>query len=392
MKKILIACAYFDWFSNYQEVGLALALRAHADVHVIAGDRANPLFTDENLRRIEQPRIYPTGTTNENSIRISRFKTREFRSMLFSKEYKQAVANDDYDLIVQVMPGFILPALASRPIGSAPRVVLYGDNRAMYENLSPLGQKLKRAAFFATKGLVYRYCNRGATLAYCYTPDTINRLRPFLGSTQAKLLPLAFDSASFFYSKSVRENERARLGFNAEDLVVATAGKAYHTKRVDLLVKAFDRVAEGHPNLKLVVAGMLNGSGSREVREAINDSPFKDRIVSLPLLKTQELNALFNASDIGCWPIMPAVTIQQAMGTGLPVVLPRNNMVGHLLREEGSGLYYAPSVEDTRPLANALQDGLGLVVENCSRSALASSNQWLSSQQIALDLISLLEE
>lgn len=394
MKTVLMACAYFDWFSNYQEVALANALKEFANVHVIASNRINPIFSDANIRRLNLERTYRDGTTRENGITISRFKVREIRSMSASVEYMKAASSGRYDMVIQVTPGFILPAMASWPKGDPKRIVLYGDNSAMYKNLSPLKQKFKQATFFATKGLVYRYCNSKATAVYCYTPDTIGRIKPFLAGAPAEVLPLSYDPAVFFYSDELRQQERRRLGFAETDTVLVTAGKAYHTKRIDLLVEAFDRLASRYPNLHLVIAGMLSGSGSESVRAAINASPYRDRITSLPILPANELNSLLNASDIGTWPLMPAITIQQAMGTGLPVILPKNDLVGHLLRSEDSGTYYAadfntPYALGSQPLSDAIDRVLKRPrVEGEARRNLATKNSWLSSRTVAASILS----
>ncbi|MBB0992494.1 glycosyltransferase family 4 protein [Dietzia sp. SLG510A3-30A2] len=390
MKSVLIACAYFDWFSNYQEVALANALKEFADVHVIAGDRVNPIFSDAHIDRLRLKRCYPVGTTQEDGITVSRFKIRELRSMSFSLSYMKAASRTNFDVVIQVTPGFILPVLASKPQGKPARVVLYGDNTAMYENLPPLQRKIKRAIFSATKGLIYRYCNSGATIVCCYTPDTVDRIRPFLAGAPVEVLPLSYDRAVFSYSEDLRRTERDRLGFADSDTVLITAGKAYHTKRVQLLVQAFDLLAQQNSSLRLVIAGMIDGSGSQEVRSAIETSPFKDRITSLPLLPTKQLNGLFNAGDIGIWPIMPAVTIQQAMGTGLPVVLPDNNIVGHLLKQPESGIYYTADLDAPYALKAAIERVLQRPrIEGSARHALARQNSWLSSQTIASRILSL---
>jgi len=105
-------------------------------------------------------------------------------------------------------------------------------------------------------------------------------------------------------------------------------------------------------------------------------------------LSVGDLNGIFNASDVGVWPVLPAVTIQQSMGTGLPVVLPRNEWVGHLLRCE-SGRYFSPDDDDqiVARIAAALDAairGLGKI----SRAARAADNEWLGAHRVAELLLS----
>ncbi|MDN4507497.1 glycosyltransferase family 4 protein [Dietzia maris] len=388
-KRILIACAYFDWASNYQEIGLARALSAVADVHVYAGNRVNPIFTDAHLERLGVKRTYETGTSVQEGITITRFKINDVRSMSVSGAYRKSVSRERFDLVIQVMPGHILSALASRPAGDAPRAVLYGDNEAMYANLSPFLQSAKRAVFALTKGFVYQYCNSGATSAYGYTPQTLERIRPFLAGAPVGLLPLSFDPRTFFFSETIRRAERARLGIRNDEILIMTAGKAYPTKRLDLLVKAFDQLSPDAAKLKLLIAGVDAAPESKPILSAISESPYRDRIISLPIQPADALNSLFNAADLGCWPLMPAVTIQQSMGTGLPVVIPDNNIVNHLVREEGAGLLYDSVNDQPRSLAIALKSSLALVGDTLERRNLAKRNEWLSSNRIADELLQL---
>lgn len=392
VKSVLIACAYFDWFSNYQEIGIARALSQVANVDVIAGNRVNPIFSDLQLEGLGHPRAYVAGTSVENGVKITRFPIREIRSMALARNYRSEAQKKTYDLVIQVMPGHLLPALATNPTGSPARVVLYGDNAAMYSNLSPLGQRMKRAAFSVSKGLLYLYCNRNATIVGCYTPDTVDRIRPFLAGSPARLIPLTFDENLFRFSPTLREETRQRLGIRESDRVILTAGKSGAVKRIDQLVRAFDKLADDTPEARLLIVGNAEGPEADLVREAIASSPHNGRIIVVPLVPADELNALFNASDLGTWPFQPAVTIQQAMGSGLPVVIPNNEIVSHLVREAGSGIAYSVpqnSREVVQALTEALRRGLRLQNDDFARVELAKNNLWLSAKGIARELLAL---
>ncbi len=103
----------------------------------------------------------------------------------------------------------------------------------------------------------------------------------------------------------------------------------------------------------------------------------------------KEINAYLNAADIGVWPRQPAVSIQEAMGTGIFVVLPRTNEVSHLLRE-GSGQYFESTKRDA--MRQSIAGAVGFVKgERWSiREARAEKNNWLEQQQITQLLLSFL--
>lgn len=387
--RVLIACAYFDWFSSYQEVSIAQALTSIADVHILSGNRVNPIFKEAQLEKLGVERTYPTGRFIERGVVVERVKVRELRSMSASLAYFKKARSREYDLVIQVMPGHILSALASWPIGNPARVVLYGDNSAMYSHLNAGLKTLKRLVFSATKGNVYRVCNFGADRAYGYTPDTLDRVKPFLSGATARLLPLSYDKKTFYFSEELREAERSSLGLRPDESLIVTAGKAKRKKRIDLLVKAFDEIAAADPKVKLLIVGAGSGVGSEDVKKSISDSKFSDRILNRPVVATSELNSIYNASDVGTWPFMPAVSIQQAMGTGIPVAIPMNNIVGHLLLDESAGSFIDPGDKTLNSLVLALNECLRLPSGPKDRLARSVNNEWLSSQELSKELLSL---
>lgn len=327
--KVLIVAGYFDWFSGYQETAIARAMTDLADTSVLAGDRVSPIFSDDHLARIQQSRRYDTGTRVENRVTVTRVPTRELRSMVWASGIPRMVSAGDYDLVIQVMPGQLLPSLASLSRG-AQRVVLYGDNKAMYSSLSPALAACKFAVFCITKGALYTCVNLRANRVYGYTPDTIRRLRAFHPNTPMSLFPLSYDESAFHYSRHVRTAQRAELGISDDSVVILAAGKVNPQKRIDLLVRAFDEVRNKTPQVRLLLAGLDDGESSRSLRELIKKLGIQHLVKLFPFVDAHTLNRLFNAADIGIWPRMPAVTIQQAMGTGLDVLIPQNEFTSHL--------------------------------------------------------------
>lgn len=308
--------------------------------------------------------------------------------MVWSWRAREVLRKADYDLIVQVMPGQLLPLAAtlwSPP--SSPKVVLYGDNSAMWSALSPLQRKVKWLAFAATKGLLYTVVNRRARTVYNYTPETLTRLAPFQPSDRAELLPLTFRSQDFFPSEQLRRSWRAQLGLAEDDLAVVTAGKFTAYKELERLLTAFRAAAADRPRLRLALAGADDSPYAQHLRRQVADDPLlAQRTVFVGFLDTEGLNGFLNAGDVGVWPKLPAVTIQQAMGTGLFVALPRNDWVGHLVRDDSVGVYF----DADRP--GALADAIGEAVSQVERepgrrSERAEANLWLSAQGAAARLL-----
>ena len=262
--RALLIAGYFDWFSGYQETVLAPALAEHTDLEILASDRVAPIFTDAHLARLGVPRHYDAGSREERGALFHRVPVNEWRGMVWGDEARKLINRRPFDLIVQVMPGQGLPLAASLARSEAVRVVLYGDNSAMWANLSVAKRRVKWLVFSMTKGLTYRFANRRADVSYGYTPETLTRLQPF-SANPMRLLPLAFDQSRFFLSDDLREQGRAERGYGPAERVVLFAGKFDQVKRIDLLIRAFAAGTPGRP----VAATAAGGQRRRSPRERI---------------------------------------------------------------------------------------------------------------------------
>lgn len=383
---VLLIAGYFDWFSGYQETALAAWFPRYATTEVIASDRVSPIFTPSHLSRLGIPRRYETGTTVENGVAVTRFRTVEKRGMVWSRQVRRYIEAHEYDLIVQVMPGQVMPLAGSLARTHARRAVLYGDNSAMWSHIHPGRRALKAGAFAMSKGMAYRYANQKADAIYGYTPETITRLRPFTPhKNPMRLLPLAFDPDRFFYDQSLRSEERQRLGYGPDAVVYVSAGKFQAKKRLDLLIDAFLWRHEANANSRLLLVGADTTEYAQSVRRAATTHPVLRKSVRImPFMGQSELNRIFNAADIGVWPSMPAITIQQAMGTGLVVAIPKTPWVSHLIRGE-TGAYFEPDPRTSGTLGAALVRAEALLTS--AREARATANRWFGADATARQLL-----
>ena len=386
--RVLLIAGYFDWFSGYQETALATAFSKIATTEVVASDRVSPAFTEDHIARIGVPRRYNSGTTCERGVNVTRLRSFEIRSMVWSNAAISYLSGRSYDLIVQVMPGQLLSAAPSLVSHANHRVVLYGDNRAMWANLSLPLRLVKGGAFAVSKGILYTLVNGRATAIYGYTPNTIRRLRPFSARRQMQLMPLAYSQQSFFRSRELRRQVREKLDVAGDDTLLVVAGKLEPRKRVDWVLEAFHRLAPTHPRLRLLVIGSDSSTYSREVERTVLASPYADRTTMRPFADTSVLNGYFNAADIGVWPRNPAITIQQAMGTGLAVLLPRNDLVGHLINSDAGHYFELDEGRGGACVADALADTLARThLSEHARAARADNNNWMSADTIVRDLL-----
>ena len=387
--RVLIVAGYFDWFSGYQETALASALSSLADVHVMASDRVSPAFSDAHLAKLGLSRRYPVARTRERGVTVTRFPSIELRSMVWSRCARRQISAERCDLIIQVMPGQLLSAAPTFTRNRARKVALYGDNRAMWSQLTLLQRLLKGAVFAASKGLLYTLVNLRADSIFGYTPNTQKRLQAFSAGHAIRLMPLCFTSTEFYFDGPSRMAVRKELGYAPDDIVIISAGKLHPQKRLEWLLGAFDQLSQIDPRVHLLIVGDDRSTYSEDLHREATSTSAAERVSMHPFAVTSDLNRLFNAADIGVWPRNPAITIQQAMGTGLLVVLPENDLVGHLIRPGSGRSYAAEPGNEVDQLLTALQ----IVMEREGftagmRRARAETNSWLSSDNAGDALLS----
>lgn len=157
-------------------------------------------------------------------------------------------------------------------------------------------------------------------------------------------LPLGFDP--IFDTSITREEARARIGLDENDIVLLYLGRLSPTSKADLfpLLQVFrtlkDRYGE---TLKLVIAGGVKGSELRLHKDMIHDLEL-DRSVRLMINFDKELKqSIYASADIYVAPSDNiqetfGISIIEAMASGLPVVASDMDGYRELVEHEITGL------------------------------------------------------
>lgn len=135
------------------------------------------------------------------------------------------------------------------------------------------------------------------------------------------VIPHGIDHRHFNTTRTVADQAVIdRLGGNPFALFVGTLEPR---KQVDLLIRAFDAVAERQRDLRLVLAGR-DGWGMARIEEALYSAKHKDRILRLGYVAEEELPALYRAAAVTIYPSsvegfgLPAL---EAMACGSPLII-----------------------------------------------------------------------
>ena len=196
--------------------------------------------------------------------------------------------------------------------------------------------------------------------------------------------PLGVDLDSMFFDSAARD--RFRTAHNLHDqLVIVNAGKQYSGKRVDWVIDvAIEAYKQGVPTA-LVLVGHADSAYSDLLTERLER--FTGRVVRLPFLDRETLRSVYSGSDVGIWPGIPSNTIQEAMACRCAVILPDDDIVGHLVN--GNGLRESQNAVNAAAFLKSLwhkPETLNNVQERSQE--IAKSLSW---EKVTADLVALYE-
>lgn len=151
-------------------------------------------------------------------------------------------------------------------------------------------------------------------------------------------------------TSETRAETRARFGMGLGDRVVGCIGRMHYQKGQELLIRAFKRVSEEHPDSRLVLVG--DGSTFEQMKKEADGHP---NILFTGTIIGSDYTNILAAFDLYAQPSrfegLPR-TLLDAMYMGLPVVATAVNGNIDALRDFENGLLVPP--EDCTALAEGL--------------------------------------
>ncbi|UCG17510.1 MAG: glycosyltransferase [Phycisphaerales bacterium] len=310
-------------------------------------------------------RPLPEGLITQDGGEVHRLPARRLpRDLLVCPLLAPAVQEfrPDLTLLVGVTNTFGSSLLKNR--GSLSGVVFcsFGENHAQRRTALPATLEVLRglaldAAFLALKRRLVRRAIETTDATLLNTPDTFDYLLPRVATARQRerlrskcaLFPLGFDPSLFRVDTDARQDTRRRLGIADHEVAGLYSCKVTPIKRLDVWVSVMAAAMRRAPALRAVLVGIREGDPeSRRIVSLVGGSGLQDRFTCLPFASRTELPRLYNAADFGVWHRQPSITIQEAMGTGLYMILTNDSTVSHLLLEPETGRYFVH--DDTRDL------------------------------------------
>jgi glycosyltransferase involved in cell wall biosynthesis len=166
-----------------------------------------------------------------------------------------------------------------------------------------------------------------------YTPESFGAAGKMLGGKWAQKLnkqdafiSLGFHPDEFFFDQELREAKRVELGFSDEDKVVITATRLRPEKNLEAVIPAFENAES---NVKWLLLGSADDEYAQELKSKLSESIGPDRFTLLSHQNREDLNAFYNAADLALF-TTPAISIIEAMGTGIIINAPYFKSLEHL--------------------------------------------------------------
>ena len=151
-------------------------------------------------------------------------------------------------------------------------------------------------------------------------------------------LPLGAKVQVLSESKAIRDEYREKMGLQQDDILIITAGKFTQNKDIHILIEAFNLAFRDNPHLKLLLIGNGPKSYMMYLKELIEKYKLADRIMTMNFVSNQNLPYYFQAADIGIWPGDHSITAIEAVATGLPVIIPKDDEAYRILLDNKVGV------------------------------------------------------
>jgi len=164
-----------------------------------------------------------------------------------------------------------------------------------------------------------------------------------LHKTQVPIIPLGVDIQTFRFNQSGREQVRRSMGLSAEDVVLLHVGQVIPRKDTITLIRAIGPLTYQMPNLYVLIVGGGEKVYVETIKRAAQAETRSGSVLWTGPVHRSELPGFISAADIGVWPGDQAITIQEAMAVGLPLILsrgPGNYMTTEWLLSRSNGVSF----------------------------------------------------
>lgn len=339
--KITLVCGHFIPALGYIEVHLARAFAQLGHRVSVITSSAIPAYVGKLSKGF--------GTDPEG-VEVIRLKPKfTLGQVVIADGIKKELDRLNPDLIIAIGLGKAFP----KPVFETtyPVISLLGDNAYSYAS----GSLKTRLLFSLFKEKTYRAAIDKSKQLVAYTPESFEAAAKMMDTGYAAILrkqtlfiSLGFWPDEFYFDPELRNAKREELDFRESDTIIITATRLVPEKKLEEAIPLFEKLPD---NVKWLLVGSAGDAYAKELESKLAQNLRDDRFKMLGYADRAELNALYNAADIALYTV-PAISIFEAIGTGLPVVLPGDKSLENISHADIQLTEYLGKETELRPLLN----------------------------------------
>lgn len=390
--RIAVVSAHYIEEMGYQEIHLAKAYaRLGHTIKVFTTPATVALAGNVPFK------TYEAGTTTDPKygFEVQRLPAKFFKSKVLPNGLKKAVLDFKPDTIVALGVAKVFPyvLLNKEVAGQCNIVSVYGD-AAEYLSRDTTAQKIKavfhKLGYKLIKEPLYKRAVKYSDRLVMNIPETNTYFLGFLNGELKKqfeqkrlMLYLGYDPDQYFYNEQLRKETRDKLGIGDDEVVIITSTRVIRRKNLEENIRQVSAIRKSGKKIFYMIVGFLNDDYEKELKAFIQSQPEPGIFKCFPFLNSKEINKLYCAADAGIW-LKVAISIQEAMGTGLPVILENKPSQNHLIENNVNGWFFE---KDT--YVETIEKVVGILSgKKADREALQKKNAAkLSYDNIALRIV-----
>ncbi len=332
---------------GYQEVYLARAFaKAGYEVKVFTSNIVSP-SSKKILRSNYQIGLKVDEEYNFSVLRLKSFF--HFRSIVLCSGLYNHIKQFQPDAIFIIGLAKLFPVSLFKKKINSKYISIFGENKD-YRFREGLVNKTKSMlldfGFTLFKKKYYKKSITVSDLIVLNVPETedfFNKLlSPNLLNRFNKIkfnFYLGYDKNEFYFDLVSRNLIRKKLGISVKSIVFISITKVTKNKKIDKIVDHIIDLIEKGYDINYIIVGLLNDKYEMEIRKKIEDSGHSNNFFLFGFKSHNETRNFYCASDLGIW-TQAAISIQEAMGTGLKVIIPSKKSLSHVLKEKINGWYF----------------------------------------------------
>jgi hypothetical protein len=287
-----------------------------------------------SMKPILGDRHVGTGTYYDNDIKIIRKKS------YFEYSKRNIILFDTLDYLNKFMPDIVhLHGSTNLNIFNIIKYVknnntkLFIDSHSDYNNTGV--NSLANKIYYKYWSLYYKKIDKFINYFLPITNNSLRYLNQEFKIPINKMIinHLGVNINKFYFDQ--KENIKLRDKYNIEDkIVIINAGKQNEDKKIDFIINTIKLLIIKYKitNIVLILIGNSNSEYAKKIDLA--SIGIEKNIIRIPFLKNDKLKDYYSVADIGIWP-SASNTIQEAMACNVGMLLPRNEVLSHLIKDNG---------------------------------------------------------